>query len=389
MNCPFCEHVVPLDPAALEGQTRPAPIRCESCGRNVELVWALPEMALRLVRPGPVLKALPRSAGGQPTGSPLRHCPFCGGSVLAHAQKCRHCRRWLCRTCPGCGGSVPSEASVCPTCGQRHLGIQVASPGLGPPGEAPGNHLTDPCRIYRGRPVRPVDFVGHLLSLQEKILLLDLRMGNRSVPINIESHLRHFAREHGDFPIVVRVNQYAPSGEFHLLVANQRIWSFLRLVYGTWHLIVYTLAPWRLFGGDCYQPLTNTVHLFSGHLGVALHEMGHAADFARRRYPGLYMVARILPPVTLYQEYVASRYAVRYLRSIGDVTAEQEAYKVLAPAFFTYLFGTIVPARLQAFIFLPFILLGHAIGRMLSRRVGGPARSDTAQRISNQFAEIP
>ena len=57
-------------------------------------------------------------------------------------------------------------------------------------------------------------------------------------------------------------------------------------------------------------------------LAKVLHEMGHALDFRRRRFPGLYALSRMVPGVALYQEYLASLYAIEYLREIGDQAEE-------------------------------------------------------------------
>jgi hypothetical protein len=89
-------------------------------------------------------------------------------------------------------------------------------------------------------------------------------------------------------------------------------------------------------GGDHYNPYTNTIHLFSDDPAIALHEAGHAVDFAKQAQPGYYAVGRIIPPVTLHQEQVASDIAIQHLKDQGDRSGELHAYQTLYPAFGTY-----------------------------------------------------
>jgi hypothetical protein len=95
-----------------------------------------------------------------------------------------------------------------------------------------------------------------------------------------------------------------------------------------------------------------------------LHEAGHAKDFARRKWKGTYAAVRILPIVPLIQEAIATSDALGYLEARENVSAQQEAYEILYPAY-----GTYVGAEIKALG--PFgvvfgALGGHAIGRWKS-----------------------
>ena len=125
-------------------------------------------------------------------------------------------------------------------------------------------------------------------------------------------------------------------------------------------LIVDVLLPGRLIPhGDYYNPFTNTAHLYSDDATIALHEAGHAYDFAELPYRGTYAMVRILPFVDLYQEYQATDEAIDYLLEIGDREMELQAYKSLYPAYGTYAGG---------YLYAPIgtiagALIGHGIGR--------------------------
>ena len=95
-----------------------------------------------------------------------------------------------------------------------------------------------------------------------------------------------------------------------------------------YEVITYTILPGRLFGGDHYNPFTNTIHLYSGHASIALHEGAHAKDSAESPFPGLYAASRMLPLVPLYQEGVATGDALGYHRAEDNPEAERADYKI-------------------------------------------------------------
>ena len=100
-------------------------------------------------------------------------------------------------------------------------------------------------------------------------------------------------------------------------------------------------------------------------MSIAIHEMGHVLDFQRRSMPGLYALLRFVPGVALYQEYLASLYAVEHFREHGMRDEEIRAYRVLFPAYSTYLFGTLVdlfPSAATKWVLFPVVAAGHAMG---------------------------
>ena len=46
----------------------------------------------------------------------------------------------------------------------------------------------------------------------------------------------------------------------------------------SYYAVFYTIFPGRVFGGDRYNPFTNTINLYSDHPSIALHEAAHAKD---------------------------------------------------------------------------------------------------------------
>ena len=219
-------------------------------------------------------------------------------------------------------------------------------------------------QLERGHSIPPVDFVGNVLSLPMKLLLWSWKFNLHSISTPTEDKLieyleaRHLA---GLKDARFQLNEYNPGQDLSRLIHNHYVaWPYRLLLGLPITLVVDVLLPGRLFPwGDYYNPYTNTVHLYSDHPAVALHEAGHAHDFATRRFKGTYAAIRLIPFVDLYQEYKASKEAISYLKEIQDHPTELSAYKILYPAYGTYVGGYLFPPIGT----LGGVLLGHAAGR--------------------------
>jgi hypothetical protein len=144
-----------------------------------------------------------------------------------------------------------------------------------------------------------------------------------------------------------------------------------RYTVGILSALGYTILPGRLFGGDNYNPYTNTINLYSDLPAVALHEGAHAKDFAVREYKGTYAFLYMWPIVPLYTEAVATSDVLSYLWANADTEGEQAAYKVLYPAYATYVTGPFVDYTTpEGWIALAGVIPGHAIGRWKAWSIG-------------------
>ena len=217
-------------------------------------------------------------------------------------------------------------------------------------------------QIQRGMPFLPVDALGNVTGIIGKILLLDWRFDNHAISERTESYIVRFLDSHADRVGLTQVelNQYAPHHDLQRLFANHQVaWPY-RVTLGLFTtLIVDVLLPGRVFPwGDYFNPWTNTVHVYSDHPAVALHELGHAWDFGGRRLKGTYAFVRAFPFVNLYQEYVASNEAFDYFIEIGDQEQETAAYKILIPAYGSYV---------GSYLLFPFNYVGIAVGHVWGR----------------------
>lgn len=162
-------------------------------------------------------------------------------------------------------------------------------------------------------------------------------MDNHRISSHTEEVLRDFLTSdpRATKDVKVRINQWTPVGEFKRLAQNKRIEWYFRIFPGI-PTTLFSSVTGRVLGGDHYNPYTNTIHLFSDDPAIALHEAGHAVDFAKQAQPGYYAVGRLLPPVQLTQEQIASDIAIQHLKDKQDRAGELHAYQTLYPAFGTY-----------------------------------------------------
>lgn len=235
---------------------------------------------------------------------------------------------------------------------------------------SPKPFIAEP-QISRGQENTVVDGLGHyLFSLPEKLVLWNWKMGRHNISTETEERVDEYLRANDLKEVKVRLNEYDPVGEWQRLVDNQAVGPGWRYTIGTLTLLLYTLLPGRLFGGDNYNPYTNTVSIYSDLPSVALHEAGHAKDTAQRDYKGSRAALRIVPGVALVDESIATGDAVGWVKTFGTTEEKKDAYKILYPAYGTYIGGTLgelfPPAHYAALICA---IPGHIVGRIKASHV--------------------
>jgi len=195
-------------------------------------------------------------------------------------------------------------------------------------------------QMERGQPVLPIDAIGNVFAVFGKILLWNWRFASHSVSSETEAYLVKYVDAHQKETgrTVFRLNQYAPHKDLKRLITNKQVaWPYRLLIGIPVTLIFDVVLPGRIFlWGDYYNPWTNTVHLYSDHPAISLHEAGHSYDIGHRRFKGTYAFIRTIPFVDLYQEAQATDEAITHFIEIGDRHQEYRAYKILYPAMGTY-----------------------------------------------------
>ncbi|MGE0756504.1 MAG: hypothetical protein AB7F89_10400 [Pirellulaceae bacterium] len=195
--------------------------------------------------------------------------------------------------------------------------------------------LNEPA-IERGKPRPILDGIGWVIGIPDKIILWDRRIANHNISPETEEALATYLACNELDTVKVRLNQYAPLEDWRRLRANSAVGIGWKYSLGTLSWLGETLFPGRVFGYDHFNPYTNTVHIFSDAPAVALHEAGHAKDFARRKYKGTYAAVYLLPGAPLWHEAVATRDVLEYYQGSGDWEGEAEAFDLLYPAYGTY-----------------------------------------------------
>jgi hypothetical protein len=249
--------------------------------------------------------------------------------------------------------------------------------------------LPPEAQITRGEPYALLDGLGHyFFSLPEKLILWNWNMGRHSISTETEALLRSYMAENQLPEVKVRLNEYDPLDEWQRLFDNQAVGWGYRYTVGIILNLYYTIIPGRLIGGDHYNPFTNTINIYSDHPAVALHEAGHARDTAQTEWKGTYALLRILPIMPLFDEEVATSEALSYFHDRQLRINERDAYKVLYPAFGTYVGGEFarwVPGLwwLSAAAAIP----GHIVGRMRADEVEVPRVEGQAELTREQELE--
>jgi hypothetical protein len=227
-------------------------------------------------------------------------------------------------------------------------------------------------------------------SLMGKLVLWNKKVDSHEISPETIAMTREFLAKNNIKHAKVRFNQYAPHRDFMRLVRNRAVGWPYRYSLGLLAWLNSTINPFggigRMSGGDHYNPYTNTINVYSDIPAVALHECGHAKDFAGRKWRGTYnMGYAFLPLFKLYPEAKATSAAVGYMRAEGMVEEEKAAYKILYPAYATYVAGETLPfiptGPVLSVIYMPVnVITAHIAGRVKAGTVTGEPHASVAGR---------
>lgn len=232
--------------------------------------------------------------------------------------------------------------------------------------------------IERGKPRPIIDSIGWLFGVPGRLLLWDPRIDNHHISRHTEAVVAGYLHDNDLHHVKVRLNQYAPLEDWHRLRNNRTVGWGYRYTLGTLSLLGEAIFAGRIFGGDHYNPFTATVHLYSDVPSIGLHEAAHAKDFARRRYPGTYALAYLIPVVPLWHERVATSDSIAYAEATGNQELLRESYRILYPAYGTYV-GTAAGQLLPGYadpLYVGSVLFGHAAAHRHSYALGEPAPAE-------------
>jgi hypothetical protein len=218
-----------------------------------------------------------------------------------------------------------------------------------------------------GEPIPVVDSTGHyVFSLFSKLIFLNWKVDNHNISEETIEITKNYIRENNLRSVKVRFNQYAPISELKRIWRNDHINPAIKYTFGLIGWFSYTLLPERifagLFGGDHYNPFSNSVHIYSDLPSIAIHEGGHAKDFNSREFKTMYAAIYSIPIIgALYHEAVATDDTLAYFQEKEDDEKIIESYKILSPAYATYIGGSIGDIA-QTPLSILSVIPGHIFG---------------------------
>lgn len=232
-------------------------------------------------------------------------------------------------------------------------------------------------QIVRGRPYKVLDACDWIWpgSLLGKLFLWNCKVDSHEISPETEAALTAYLRANELKDVKVRLNSYSVVDEFRRTVHNRGVGAGWRYTLGMLAWLEYTILPGRIFGGDHYNPYSNSVNLFSDIPAVTIHEGGHAKDFGGRTWKGTYAFAYMLPFFNLYPEALATGDAVSYLRDGQPLEAQKAGYNILYPAYGTYIGGDAGDWIAFPWNYVAMaggVIPGHIIGRTRSATLPEP-----------------
>jgi len=250
-------------------------------------------------------------------------------------------------------------------------------------------------QIYVGRPHGFIDASDWIWpgSLLAKLLLWDKDVDSHEVSQETIEAVMKYIEKNDLRNVQILINQYSPGIQWKRLFTNRTVGAGWRYTLGILSTIKYIILPGRFFGGDHYNPYTNTVSIYSNDPAIALHEVAHAKDFGRRNYKGSHAFLYALPFASLYYEAAATGDVLDYLHEEREWRAQKDAYEILVPAYASYISGNISGLYFDplSVTVLSAVFMGHMAGQAASvttdapdaePKIGPLSRTDTVQASS-------
>jgi len=247
--------------------------------------------------------------------------------------------------------------------------------------ESPDGIALQPVVVEHGGEHPTLDKIGWFVGLPARVFTLNSKVNNHDVSPETVDKVVAYLEQNDLTDVCVSVNDYDPKGQWQRLRANYRIDPFWRYSAGTLSWLGYAMFPNRVFGGDEYNPFTNTLIMTSDVPARVLAEAAYAKDVHGRTHPGAYAVAGDLPILSMYRQSRATSDVLSYARVQQDQHTETEAYHVMYPHIGSTAFG---PAAHFVPVAGPFLsaggaLVGHAAGRTVTALQPKPTSAPAAE----------
>ena len=242
---------------------------------------------------------------------------------------------------------------------------------------------SDPVRcvvIEVGKPNATLDRIAYVAGMPARMLAMNSKVNRHQLSPETTEKLTTYLEKNDLADVYVYVNHYDPSSQWRRLRENTRIAAGWRYSLGVLSFVGYTVLPGRIWGGDRYDPYTNSLYLNSDVPAIVLHDAAFAKDIHTRKLPGSYAAINSVPGLSLWHESYAVGDVLGYARAEGDWQTEREAYCVLcsrmgvestsvaSPFVSMMLGGPVFPMLAGPALGLGGAAVGHVTGRTLAAR---------------------
>ncbi len=219
--------------------------------------------------------------------------------------------------------------------------------------------------VVTGRPNKVVDGIGWIVGIPSKLMLWDRRANNHQVSPETTAAIAQYAESNQIEDLCIRVNQYDPAGEWQRLTQNDQVGAGWRYTVGTLSWLRYTILPGRVFGGERYNPYTNSLYVYSDIPALGIQTAAYGKDVQSRPLPGTYAVANEFPFVSLWHESVNTRDALAYSTATLPANEQAEARRILHPLYGSKVGGALDDVLGVGLAFqIGGAIVGHITGRM-------------------------
>ena len=245
--------------------------------------------------------------------------------------------------------------------------------------------------VERGKPHKVLDKLAWCVGIPEKVFTLNSKTNNHQVTDETIDQVKQYLEENDITDVYVSVDDYNPGLQWRRLKENQMVSPFWKYTVGAGAWLGYTLFPNRVFGGDEYNPFTNTLIVSSDVPALVLAEAAYAKDIRQRTHPGLYATVNDLPIVSLWRHSLATSDILSYARTQKDWDKEREAYEVLYPLVGSTTFGAsahFIPVA-GPFLSVAGAAVGQAAGRTVAKAQEPIANTGPPSRVSMASSDSP
>lgn len=217
--------------------------------------------------------------------------------------------------------------------------------------------------------MKTVGAVRQILTVPAKLTFLDHRVGSGGVSDEVIDKAKEFLHENGLHDVEIKVSTFDPISDCKRICTNPKLDRIGKAAAIVTYVYTAAFTPEFFTGAmDHYNVLTNTVHLATNSMPIALHECGHAKDFVSWRsgsvralnytsfvsiinhyfnflkLPSLITekhINTVFSWLLLRHEAMASLNVIKYLGSQGKEKVLYPTARVLGSAYMTYVANAI------------------------------------------------